>query len=144
MKRIGIMLLGLWMTGTVMAGQDKITKDVSLLPEDSRVFIDTHYRDTPVAHIEIEKILCWDSGYDVILTDGTNIEFNSSGEWKDIEGKRPVPADIIPGFIRKYVQENYPARTVISIERERKEYSIEFADGLELTFNNKGKLIDVD
>ncbi len=132
------------MTVPAAAIGDKYTQDVSLLPDACRTFVATYYGDTPVAHIEIDRVLCWDTGYEVILTDGTNIEFTSSGEWKDIEGERAVPADLIPGFIRKYVQAHYKAETVRSIEKERRAYSIELSNGLELTFNHKGKLIEVD
>lgn len=144
MKRLKIIVFGLSMAATAMASQDRILQDASLLPEVCRTFMTTHYGSTPVAHIEIEKVLFWDSGYDVILTDGTNIEFTSSGDWKDIEGERPVPAAIVPDFIRDYVQAHYLAEAIVSIERKRDEYSIELSNGLELTFNNKGKLIEVD
>lgn len=144
MKQLGLLLIGLWITTPMGAIGDKVTQDISLLPEECRTFIGTYYQDTPIAHIEIEKILCWDLGYEVILTDGTNIEFTSSGDWKDIEGKRAVPAALIPVFIREYVLEYYPAEIVRSIEKERREYSIELSNGIELTFNHKGKLIEVD
>ncbi len=123
---------------------DKVTQDQTLLPDTCRSFLQTYYRGMPVAHIEIDRFLGWDTGYEVILTDGTNIEFSSSGIWHDIEGRKAVPTALIPGFIRAYVQSNYPAESIRSIEKERREYSIELSNGIELTFNHKGKLIEVD
>ncbi len=144
MKQLAFLLIALWITTPMGAIGDKVTTDVTQLPEECRMFIGKYYQDAPIAHIEIDKILWWDSGYEVILTDGTSIEFNASGEWKDIEGNRPVPAGLIPGFIREYVHELYPTLIVHAIEKDRGEYSIELSNGLELTFNHKGKLVEVD
>ena len=38
--------------------------------------------------------------YDVLLADGTEIEFSSRGEWKEVDGKRTaLPTSFIPAQI---------------------------------------------
>lgn len=50
------------------------------LPAPARTFISTHYADMPVPFAKAE--LC---EYEVVLPNGTEIEFTRKGEWKKIE-----------------------------------------------------------
>ena len=76
MKRINYLLIVLSLLSVMAcAGNDKITSDTNILPVSSRQFISDHFKDIPVSHIQIEKNLIRISSYDVILTDGTNVEF---------------------------------------------------------------------
>ena len=103
MKRINYLLLVLSLLSVMAcAGNDKITSDTNVLPVSSRQFISDHFKDIPVSHIQIEKNLIRISSYDVILTDGTNVEFNHKGEWKEIKWA-PYPAsDHSGGNTRPY------------------------------------------
>ena len=98
MKRINYLLIVLSLLSVMAcAGNDKITSDTNILPVSSRQFISDHFKDIPVSHIQIEKNLIRISSYDVILTDGTNVEFNHKGEWA------PYPAsDHSGGNTRPY------------------------------------------
>ena len=98
MKRINYLLIVLSLLSVMAcAGNDKITSDTNILPVSSRQFISDHFKDIPVSHIQIEKNLIRISSYDVILTDGTNVEFNHKGEWKEIKRHGlPIPPAIIP------------------------------------------------
>ena len=115
------------------AGNDKITSDTNVLPVSSRQFISDHFKDIPVSHIQIEKNLIRISSYDVILTDGTNVEFNHKGEWKEI-----------PEVIQDLIKKNYSSNKVVKIEKEIRDYEIKLDNGLEMTFDLKGNLIDID
>ena len=78
MKRINYLLIVLSLLSVMAcAGNDKITSDTNVLPVSSRQFISDHFKDIPVSHIQIEKNLIRISSYDVILTDGTNVEFTA-------------------------------------------------------------------
>jgi len=133
------------MTTYVMADNDRITRDVSELPAESRQFISSYFAQADISHIKIEKNLLGVKNYDVILTDGTNIEFNRSGEWTDIDrNNASIPSTLIPSTITTYVNANFAGRQIISIEREARECSVKLNNGMELTFNNSGKLIEID
>ena len=150
MKRISCLLVVLvgWIalnTFTVQAITDKWTKDVTVLPASSRQFITEHFPNIPVSHIQIEKDFFWVEKYEVILTDGTNIEFSSKGAWKDVKRYNlPVPQSIIPDFIQTYVTQHFPGNTIMSIEKDKKDYEIKLNNGLELTFDLQGRLIEID
>ena len=85
------------------------------------------------------------SSYDVILTDGTNVEFNHKGEWKEIKlHGLPIPQAIIPEVIQDLIKKNYSSNKVVKIEKEIRDYEIKLDNGLEMTFDLKGNLIDID
>ena len=141
MKRINYLLIVLSLLSVMAcAGNDKITSDTNILPVSSRQFI-----SDPVSHIQIEKNLIRISSYDVILTDGTNVEFNHKGEWKEIKRHGlPIPPAIIPEVIQDLIKKNYSSNKVVKIEKEIRDYEIKLDNGLEMTFDLKGNLIDID
>ena len=55
-----------------------------------------------------------------------------------------VPAQIIPEAIRNYVKENYPDTRILQIELDKKEYEIRLSNRLEITFDSKMRVIDID
>lgn len=130
---------------TAKADNEEITRDTSLLPENSRNFISTYFGQADISHIKIEKFLFRVKNYDVILTDGTNVEFDSSGEWQEIDGnKTSIPNALIPKEIQSYLQTSFVGKKVVSIERERGKYDVVLENGLELTFDKQGRLIEID
>lgn len=104
MKRINYLLIVLSLLSVMAcAGNDKITSDTNILPVSSRQFISDHFKDIPVSHIQIEKNLIRISSYDVILTDGTNVEFTIKENGKRLNGMAPYPAsDHSGGNTRPY------------------------------------------
>ena len=73
------------------------------------------------------------------------VEFTKNGEWKDVECKYgEVPAAIVPQQIRDYVAKNYPDRKITAIDRDRRDYEVELDNGLDLKFDLKFRLIDID
>jgi predicted nucleotide-binding protein (sugar kinase/HSP70/actin superfamily) len=73
------------------------------------------------------------------------IEFNGDGEWKDVDCKfGAVPAAIIPKKIASYVEKNYPDAKIIKIDRDRRDYEVSLSNRLELTFDMKFNLVEID
>lgn len=55
-----------------------------------------------------------------------------------------MPAAVIPAAIASYVKENYPGATIRKIEKERREYEVRLSNRVELTFDLKLRLVDID
>ena len=92
-----------------------------------------------VEYIKIEKDLFLSTSYDVKMSDGIELEFNSKGEWIEIDCKnKAVPAIFIPNTIVKYMQKNYGGHKIIKIERDRKGYELTLENGLEVDFDQFG------
>lgn len=145
MRKIGLFMMSLLLVSTIKADNETITQDASQLPGVSREFITTHFKGVNIAHIIIEKNLLGIKGYDVILTNGIDIEFNKSGEWEEVDGnKNSIPCAIIPQTIANYLKTNFPGNDIVKIEQDWNDFEIKLKSGLELTFDKRGKLIDID
>jgi len=146
MKKISLFIMALVLSiATIQADNETITQDASQLPAISREFVTTHFKGVNIAHIVIEKNLLGIKGYDVILTNGVDVEFNKSGEWKEVDGNHTIiPVAIIPANIANYIKVNYAGSEVVKIEKDWREYEIKLNNGLELTFDTKGNLTDID
>lgn len=146
MKRLSSILAILSLSVAIAcADNNKITKDTGVLPATSRQFISEHFGDIAVSHIQIEKNLVLTDSYDVILTDGTNVEFNRKGEWKEVNRHNlPVPGAIIPETIQNYVRQNYPLAMIVAVDKDFREYEIDLDNGIELKFDLQGNLVDLD
>lgn len=146
MKRIGIILIGLaLMTNMACADNDKVTNNINELPQVSRTFLSNYFNGNKVSHIKIDKDLFLIDSYDVILTDGTSVEFNRDGEWKEVKSfQQNIPDTLIPAEIKQYVNQNYPSQKIMAVERGKRKVSVDLANGLELEFDLNGNLIDID
>ena len=117
---------------------------VSELPAAAQTFITTHFKDKNVALAKKETGF-FELSYDVIFTDGSKLEFDRSGNWKEVNCKySSVPAAVVPQQIANYVKTNYPGVAVLQIEKDDREYEVKLANRVELTFNLQFQLLDID
>ncbi len=121
-----------------MAG-DVVTRDMNKLPAAAREMIGKHFPQIKVAYIKIEKDLFQTTSYDVKLADGIELEFNSKGEWLEIDCKnKAVSSTFIPQALSKYMKANYNGLKTVKIERNRKGYELTLENGLEVDFDQFG------
>lgn len=75
---------------------DVITKDMNQLPLPARNFINRHFTKPEVSHIKIDKEMLEATKYEVLLTDGTEIEFDSKGNWEEVSARKGqvIPASM--------------------------------------------------
>lgn len=125
------------------AGNDKPIS-VNALPAKAQTLLSQHFNGQKVMLATIETGVI-NKSYDVVLQNGTKLEFDKKGNLTEIDckqGKEPVK--LIPQAIRNYLMENYPAQAVKKLEMNKNEYEVELANGLDLTFNKHFQLIDID
>jgi len=114
------------------------------LPDAAQQFLKQYFPKLEVS-LAKEDVEITYKEYEVVLTDGTRIEFRSNGEWKDVDCKfSEVPAGIVPKQIVEYVKKNYPDVKIIQIDRDRRDYEVSLSNNLDLIFDMKFKLIDID
>lgn len=114
------------------------------LPKKAKSFVETHFSVDSVSFTSIDDEFL-EKSYDVVFMNGCKIEFNSKGEWKDIDCKKAVvPATILPKGISSYVSQNFNRAFIVDVEKNSKTYDVELSNGVELTFNLKGKFIRMD
>lgn len=108
---------------------DVITKDMNQLPLPARNFINRHFTKPEVSHIKIDKEMLEATKYEVLLTDGTEIEFDSKGNWEEVSARKGqvIPASIVPNFAVDYLKaHNFAAEGVTKVERDRLLFRVYF------------------
>lgn len=128
---------------TACADNDKpIT--VAQLPAKAQQFVKAHFSNEKVALAKLEQDFL-ETTYEVVFTNGSKVEFLKNGEWKEIDCKySTVPVAVVPAQITQYISQNYPDTKVVKLERDRREYEVKITNGLELTFDTRFNLIDID
>ena len=125
------------------AGNDKPI-NVNELTAKSQTLLSKHFKGQKVMLATIESGVVSRS-YDVVLRNGTKLEFDKKGNLTEIDCKQGiVPSQLIPQPIKNYLKENYRGEAVRKIELNKKEYEVELTNGIDLTFNKHFQLIDID
>ena len=113
------------------------------LPQAALQTINTHLPGRKIAIAKVESEL-FSKSYTVIFTNGEKIEFDGRGRWTEVKCKRSaVPASLVPAQIAQYIRANYPDCRILEIERDD-EYEVKLSNHVELTFNKKFEVIDID
>ena len=125
------------------AGNDKPIS-VNALPAKAQTLLSQHFNGQKVMLATIESGVVSRS-YDVVLQNGTKLEFDKKGNLTETDCKQAtVPDQLIPQAIKNYLMANYAGQSVKKIEMNKNEYEVELANGLDLTFNKHFQLIDID
>lgn len=153
MKKILILItLLLTITANTQAQTKVVNKNK--MPKCVINFIESNYNDREVICYQIDftnynfnKI----EDYEVLYENGTKLEFLKNGNLKSIDCGRleHVKWDILPDKLSEFVITKFMREYVMEYSIEYKfkkpyKYEIELSNGLELTFNKKYKLIDID
>ncbi|MBQ8594064.1 MAG: PepSY-like domain-containing protein [Bacteroidaceae bacterium] len=145
MRKILTAIFSLFLLVTGVSANDRVTHDVNQLPAAARQFITTHFPKAPVSYLSIDRKLFGVEGYDVRLIDGTEIDFNNKGEWKEIDAEHKViPAAIIPENIKKYINQYYPQNKVTKIKHTKRGYELHLNNDLEVDFDQRGNFLRLD
>ncbi len=85
-------------------------------------------------------------GYEVMLSDGTMIDFNLSGEWVDVDAPvgKTIPSGFYPAAIDSYIAANMNGTGINEISKEPVGYDVELVSGVELIFDTDGGVIGYD
>ena len=114
------------------------------LPEKIVTFIGANFPEEKIAFAKQDRDFL-KMTYEVLLTDGTKLEFRRNGEWKEIDRHRAeIPSGIIPAQITAKINELYPDSFITKAERDDSEVETELDNGLELKFDSRGALIGID
>ena len=141
MKKASIIAATILLTLTACAREEPIT--FANLPTPAQELLTTYFSDLPVALTKVEYDGLHKT-YEVIFSTGGSVEFDHNGEWTDIEMDSGVPMELIPQPIRDYLKANYPMQIVVKIDRDRYDYELTLDNWVELKFNKKYQLIDID
>lgn len=124
----------------------------TVLPEKAQTFLSTYFSGDAVVSQKKDD----DGEYEVILTSGIEIDFDSQGAWLNVDGKfengqyKALPEAFLttelPATLLTFVTANYPDKEIIEVDKEFKNntlagYEIDLNGGVELDFDTNGNLI---
>lgn len=144
MKRFA--LLTLMVFGLMSCeSSDKVAIEFAQLPNNAQTFIKTHFPDKTISIIFHDKDM-FDKDYEVVFEDTSNVDFNSKGEWTEIEIKSEpgVPTEAIPTAIVNYVNAKHPTTFIIKINKDRRDYEVELRNGIDIVFDKNGNFLRYD
>lgn len=143
MKRfISFLFVLLLCVGVACASPDRpISKEQ--LPAMAQQFLHDYFPSAEVtaAHEDGDIV---QREYDVMLDDGTHIEFAADGRWLEVESREALPRGIVPPSIVTYTAKHYPSLTIHRIERSRREWEVSLSNGVEIRFNRRFSVISID
>ncbi|MBQ2808942.1 MAG: PepSY-like domain-containing protein [Bacteroidaceae bacterium] len=145
MKKIFVLLAVVFSFSAVLAfgGGDKVINK-NQLPAQAQSFINDNFAGVKISYAKHETDFL-ERSYEVVLADGTKLEFTNKGAWKEVDCRYgEVPSAIVPAPIKKYIAENYSAEKVLKIERDSRGYEVKLSNRLELKFNNDFRIVDID
>ena len=125
-----------------VSAQKKI--EVSELPSGARDFIKQYFPNATIdkAKKDAEH---GEKGYEVILADGTELEFWKDGKYREVDGKKkPIPTGFIDQSIVDYVSKNYPGKKITHIDYGHKDVDVDLTDDVDLEFTKEGIFIKGD
>ncbi len=145
MRKAAMTLIGAIMACvTVTAGNSRAISREEL-PGMAQKIIKENFAKRKVAMMKLETGFFEKTTYDVVFTNGDKIEFDDEGNWVEISCRRgAVPGQLVPSDIRSYLREHYPKTRVVEIEKSRNKYEVKLSNGLEITFNENLRVIDID
>lgn len=145
MKKLIMFFTGLIIFGTYTANaSDDKPITFEQLPTKSQQFIKKHFSNEKIALSKMENDFM-ETRYEVVFNDNKKIEFLKNGEWKEVDcGISTVPSGIIPSKISAKVKDLYPEASITEIDRDKRDYEVKLSNNMELTFDLKFNLIDMD
>ena len=143
-KITGVFILIFMVMGSLMFAQDRAINP-NQLPKTAKTFLAAHFKGIAVSSVIEDREIYGVDDYKVYLSNGMKMEFDSSGNWKEVDGKhQKVPYGFIPASIKNYSTKNFPNTYIIKIEKKRWSYKAELSNGLELEFDKSGNFKRID
>lgn len=141
LKFFPILLMAILGLSLASCSDDDEPISANELPATAQAFIATYYPDATVRSAQIDS-----DEYDVLLSDGTSIEFNLSGVWQSVDAPfgQTVPSGFYPENIDIYLEMNMPGAGINEINKETQGYDVELIDGTDLLFGWDGNFIGYD
>ncbi|WP_294214061.1 PepSY-like domain-containing protein [uncultured Chryseobacterium sp.] len=131
------------MTGCVY-GQDRVINQ-NQLPKTAKNFLLANFRGVPIASAIEDREIDGVDEYKVRLGNGMKVEFDSKGNWKEVDGEhQKVPNGFVPAAIRNYVAKNFPNTYMTKIKKERWKYKADLSNGLDIEFDRNGNFSKID
>ena len=123
----------------VAKAEDYYAHDASVLPAAAKNVLKKNFK-AEVSVVKIDKTLGRVSEYEVVLRDGSEIDFDAKGNWKSVETANSVavPVAMVPKAIGDFVRKNHKGDRIVGIEKNRNDYEVTLSSGIDIEFTKAG------
>ena len=114
------------------------------LPAVARKFIQNHF---PKANVMVatQETEMFGKTYEVLLDTGVKMEFDSKGNWKELQTKQgALPTTVVPLEVQRYIKQYFPRQNVQCLERDRTNIDVQLDNGVEITFDKNYRVVEID
>lgn len=110
----------------------------SQLPELSKTFVSTYFPSVQIKSVQKEH-----DEFEVVLSDGTQIEFYKNGEWINVDAPdgKTIPNGFYPAAIDEYIGLNFDGAGINEISIVQGGFEVELVNGIDLFFNPQGEFL---
>lgn len=148
LKKISVIIISLAAAGTAGYFLSNLVHDKAVapekLPEQAQAFMNEHFAGASIAFCKQDRDFLKVS-YEVILTDGTKLEFRRGGEWKEIDRHHMrIPDGILPEDVMARIIELYPDSFATKAEKDSRGLEVELDSRLDLKFDKNHNLTGID
>lgn len=145
MKKIVMILAAAFGLTFAVSARDTYAHDASVLPEAARTTISNNFK-AKVSVVKIEKTLGRVDEYEVVLADGSEITFDRTGNWDNVEvaNTASVPKSFVPAAVSEYVKKAHSGTRIVGIDKERTGYDVELSNGIDIKFDKAGNFVRYD
>lgn len=144
MKKLFVILFAVMAVITV-SDKDTVSHDPQVLPESAKSIIKKNFK-ADISFIKIDKNFGRVKDYEVVMTDGSEITFDSKGNWTEVECRSngSVPQFFVVKGISDYVAKNHSGQKIIGIDKERNGYEVTLTGGIDIKFDERGEFKHYD
>ena len=142
-KKYILLIISIILSVGTACSDDIKTTDINVLPGKAQKYLANF--NSQISLIEIDKQIIGGDRFEVLLVDGTEIDFNAEGEWTGIDCKAiTVPSMFVPKSISNYITQHFPNLGIKKIEKDSRGYDVELTNGIDLKFDQKGVFLRID
>ena len=111
------------------------------LPQQARKFISENFPRWNFVRATLDE----EGEYDVFFGNGNKIGFSGGNDWKEIGCiSGYIPLKILPDAISEFINDNFPAVSVVEASRGGSGYGLTLNNELKLQFNRNNRLVWLD
>ncbi|MFT3793971.1 PepSY-like domain-containing protein [Flavobacterium sp.] len=127
---------------TTVSAQKKIT--TAELPKGANEFLEQHFKGIAITKAK-KDAEHGEKGYEVILADGTEVEFWKDGKYREVDGKgKPIPTAFLDPKIVEYVKKNYSGKEITHIDYGHNDVDVDLTGKIDLEFDKNGNFLKAD
>ncbi|MCR6590648.1 periplasmic protein [Campylobacter insulaenigrae] len=130
------LILSALMLASVIFAKDMIVGK-NALPENSKSFIKQYFSNANITLVKQDI-----DSFDVYLDNGTELEFFSNGDWKEIDSKyNPMNTSFLNQNILKTIKKMHPNANIIKAEKEVQGFKFKLNNMMEIYIDANGNFL---